>query len=87
MRGVSEYCMRESKKIIKNAKCAMEVLALGIKSWLLVVENRKPHAPIETCGEYVEINLGYPRKANKTPAATAEPITPATFGPMACMRR
>ena len=22
-----------------------------------------------------------------TPAATAEPITPATFGPMACIRR
>ena len=24
---------------------------------------------------------------SRTPAATAEPITPATFGPIACMRR
>ena len=23
----------------------------------------------------------------RTPAATAEPITPATFGPIACIRR
>lgn len=29
----------------------------------------------------------YPKKLNSTPAATAEPITPATFGPMACIRR
>lgn len=27
------------------------------------------------------------KKPNNTPAATAEPITPATFGPMACMSR
>ena len=27
------------------------------------------------------------RFARNTPAATAEPITPATFGPIACMRR
>lgn len=27
------------------------------------------------------------RKPRRTPAATAEPITPATFGPMACMSR
>lgn len=29
----------------------------------------------------------YPTIASKTPAATAEPITPATFGPIACMSR
>ena len=29
----------------------------------------------------------YPQSARSTPAATAEPITPATFGPMACMSR
>lgn len=28
----------------------------------------------------------YSNKVRKTPAATAEPITPATFGPMAGMR-
>ena len=33
------------------------------------------------------IGLGYPRKPRRTPAATAEPITPATLGPMACMSR
>ena len=27
------------------------------------------------------------KKPNSTPAATAEPITPATFGPMACINR
>ena len=29
----------------------------------------------------------YERKPSKAPAATAEPMTPATFGPMACMSR
>ena len=29
----------------------------------------------------------YPSIAIRTPAATAEPITPATFGPIACIRR
>ena len=29
----------------------------------------------------------YARKLNKIPAATAEPITPATFGPMACISK
>lgn len=28
-----------------------------------------------------------PKKLSRSPAATAEPMTPATFGPMACMRR
>ena len=29
----------------------------------------------------------YARKPSSAPAATAEPITPATFGPRACMSR
>ena len=29
----------------------------------------------------------YPKKLNKIPAATAEPITPATLGPIACISR
>ncbi len=29
----------------------------------------------------------YPRNDSNRPAATAEPTTPATFGPMACIRR
>lgn len=28
-----------------------------------------------------------PKKLRSTPAATADPITPATLGPMACMSR
>ena len=32
-------------------------------------------------------NSSYPSIVRSTPAATAEPITPATFGPIACMRR
>lgn len=29
----------------------------------------------------------YVQRANRMPAATAEPITPATFGPIACIKR
>ena len=29
----------------------------------------------------------YPRNDNRIPAATAEPITPATLGPIACINR
>ncbi len=29
----------------------------------------------------------YIKNPNKIPAATAEPITPATFGPMACINK
>ena len=31
--------------------------------------------------------LFYPRKESRIPAATAEPITPATLGPMACISK
>ena len=31
--------------------------------------------------------LVYTKNPNRMPAATAEPITPATFGPMACINR
>lgn len=29
----------------------------------------------------------HPKKDNNTPAATADPITPATFGPIACINK
>jgi len=35
---------------------------------------------------HIAVRRCYERRARKTPAATAEPMTPATFGPMACMR-
>lgn len=34
-----------------------------------------------------QINPLYPRNPNSIPAATAEPITPATLGPIACISR
>lgn len=33
------------------------------------------------------VMLYYFRNASKIPAATAEPITPETFGPIACIKR
>ena len=33
------------------------------------------------------ILLPYIKNPNRIPAATAEPITPATFGPIACINR
>ena len=36
---------------------------------------------------YYEKSCDYPKNPNSTPAATAEPITPATFGPIACINR
>ena len=35
----------------------------------------------------IYIGIYYPRNANKIPAATAEPITPDTLGPIACIKR
>lgn len=34
-----------------------------------------------------EWNQMEPQRQSRTPAATADPITPETFGPMACMSR
>ena len=39
---------------------------------------------LETSCPLVEL---YERKPRRTPAATAEPMTPATFGPIACISR
>ena len=33
------------------------------------------------------VSTDYIRKPSKIPAAIAEPITPATFGPIACISR
>ena len=33
------------------------------------------------------VQTDYIKNPSKIPAATAEPITPATFGPMACINR
>ena len=36
---------------------------------------------------WVAVVIFYFKNANNTPAATAEPITPATFGPIACINK
>ena len=43
------------------------------------------HIPSQTIMK--RITLFYPRNPSNAPAATAEPITPATFGPIACISR
>ena len=40
-----------------------------------------------TMKEYFEDSLYQPNSVSNTPAATAEPITPATLGPIACISR
>ena len=57
----------------------------------IIEETKKPrirgiNLPIQG---FVIINnvSDYPKNPNRIPAATAEPITPATFGPMACISR
>jgi hypothetical protein len=35
----------------------------------------------------INIEIFYIRKLSRIPAATAEPITPATFGPIACISK
>ena len=57
----------------------------------IIEETKKPrirgmNLPIQS---FVIINnvSDYPKNPNRIPAATAEPITPATFGPMACISR
>lgn len=36
---------------------------------------------------YLYNNIIYPNILSKTPAAMADPITPATFGPIACISK
>lgn len=41
----------------------------------------------ETVHLFYSFTHVYPRKLSRMPAATAEPMTPATFGPIACISR
>ncbi|KAA4562063.1 hypothetical protein F3B51_18245, partial [Bacteroides ovatus] len=36
---------------------------------------------------YLLYNVSYIKNPSRIPAATAEPITPATFGPIACISK
>lgn len=46
---------------------------------------RQPHVFRKDCLFMTYVRQ--PRKLSNTPAATADPITPATLGPMACISR
>lgn len=53
------------------------------------LKHTKGHRPIRAMA-FHGIAFAYAcqlKKPNSTPAATAEPITPATFGPIACINR
>ena len=49
--------------------------------------NKKKTLPERESLIIIYIGIYYPRNANKIPAATAEPITPDTLGPIACIKR
>lgn len=48
-------------------------------------ENKKSCTIHDTA--FFIVLIYYPKNPNKIPAATAEPITPATFGPIACISK
>jgi hypothetical protein len=50
-------------------------------------QNKKKTLPRRESLIIIYIGIYYPRNANKIPAATAEPITPDTLGPIACIKR
>lgn len=69
------------KNIITNRHTAADI---GVSNLLSQEkeEDRLQNGPLQS----IE-TPDYPRNDSRIPAATAEPTTPATFGPMACMSR
>ena len=56
----------------------------------IVSPPKGPHPTTGPLGPVIILKMmgtAYWTSASSTPAATAEPITPATLGPMACIRR
>ena len=53
----------------------------------LLFDIHKKSLRIKRCGGFFIEKKDYPKNPNRMPAATAEPITPATLGPMACISR
>lgn len=49
--------------------------------------NKKSVSPRDTLFLFISEYKSYPNMLNIIPAATAEPITPATFGPIACINK
>ena len=70
---VQSYVMDEIFNKMEGGEAALAAYYAG--DCLSMMENN------ESLGFY------YPKKDIRTPAAIADPITPATFGPIACMRR
>ena len=70
------------------------ILATVVMGLLFFMYSRFVIAPMYSTSTMIYVqNYSSSQRANanadtkSTPAATAEPITPATFGPIACMRR
>ena len=54
---------------------------------LIVFKQKKSWTAIAQLSEIYSVFYCYARNASRIPAATALPITPATLGPIACIRR
>ena len=69
-----------------EAECRTTLPANHITS-IYYIKRNTPEA--EAFGAFRNIICArdYARKPRSIPAATAEPITPATFGPIACINR
>ena len=78
---------------MRNISSNLSTLFLKKHFHLLSAYQGTKSAPQETLAEHVSFLLikafgsHYCRMLSRTPAATAEPITPATFGPIACIKR
>ena len=70
------------KKTARKSRLWDSRAAIGMKLPLSFSE--RGH---EQKGFVVQFRLFYPQKLSRMPAATALPMTPATLGPIACIRR
>ena len=70
------------KKTARKSRLWDSRAAIGMK--LLLSFSERGH---EQKGFVVQFRLFYPQKLSRMPAATALPMTPATLGPMACIKR
>ena len=77
---------------IKNSSCKAQLLFLCCISFICVIDALSGYTDVLhfcPCSRSVSrIGADYqPNTLSRKPAAMAEPITPATFGPMACISR
>ncbi len=79
-------------RFLKKYFCVMGQVFLqkiykSLHAWRFCLQNQhKKYGALKNKLRIYEFN-GYLHIESKMPAATAEPITPATFGPIACIKR